>query len=121
MSYKKQIGLLVLWVIAVIFIFKIISDKQMAALLAGIGFLLLPSLFLYFEFKNEKNKIHVAALLLFLFCSAIPIFLLRIFNWGVDFKSLNLLGIPAGALHLSSNFLYILVIISAIYHMRMRK
>ena len=121
LTYRAQSSFLVFWVLIVTLLFKIIPDKQTAGVIAGVGFILLPSFFLFLEFVNEKSKIHIAVLALFLSCSALPIFLLRVFNWTADFKTLSILGVSTNTLHLMSNFIYILIIISAIFHWRQKK
>ena len=98
----------------VLALFKIVSEKQVAALLAGAGFILLPLLILYFEVTGKKNKIHISVILFFLITSAIPIFLLRVLNWDTDFATLSLVGIPARALHGVSNFTYLAMLASSV-------
>lgn len=118
-KYRNQLLAFVLWIFAVIALFKFSSlffiDKQVAALFTGAGFIVLPVLFLISELKNAKNKFYMVVLGLFLICSALPIFFLRIFNWGVEFSSLNLFGIPASFMHQYSNYFYILMLLSAAY------
>ena len=112
-NYRVQAALLGIWILVVLALFRIISEKQTAALIAGAGFILLPLLILYFEFTGKKNKGHIAVILLFLLSSAIPIFLLRVLNWGVDFSTLSLGGIPARTLHGISNVTYLAMLASA--------
>ena len=121
LNYRSQVVFLVAWVLIVMLIFKVIPDKQIASLFAGGGFIVLPTLFLVEEIRKQRNKAHIAILLIFLFFSAIPIFLLRVLNWGVDFSSINLLGISAEFLHRFANVLYMTILVSAIYHWRRKK
>ncbi|MEQ1723015.1 MAG: hypothetical protein ABL930_07540 [Pseudobdellovibrio sp.] len=113
-SYRNQIILLVLWIFVVTAMFKLISDRQIAALIAGSGFILLPVVFLISELKHQKNKIHIFTLVLFLGVSAFPIFALRLLNWGVQFDTLSILGVQASFLHKISSYLYMLVLITAV-------
>lgn len=117
-SYRFQVVSFVAWIVAVIFIFKFVQDKPTAGLIAGIGFLILPGLFLFAEIKGAKRVPHMAALCIFLAGSAIPIFLLRILNWGAEFSTLSLFGFSAEFLHRLSNYFYLVMLGSAIYHWR---
>ncbi len=121
LTYKVQVISLVVWIVAVIFIFKLVADKPTAGLIAGIGFLILPGLFLVAELTGAKRKLHMAALTIFLACSALPIFLLRVFNWGAEFSSLDFYGLSAKFMHRISNYFYIVMLGSAIYHWRRSK
>lgn len=118
LTYKIQTMILAAWIVIVILTFQLVPDKQVASVIAGAGFLLWPILFLMAEFRNRKNPVHVAVLILFLAGAAVPIFLMRVLNWGVEFTLLDFFGIPATFFHRSSNFLYMAVLISTIYHWR---
>ena len=120
-SYKIQVTALVVWIIAVILIFKFVADRQVAGLIAGIGFLILPSLFLAAEMAGAKSKLHIATIVIFLAGSALPIFLMRILNWGAEFSALDFFGLSAEFLHRTSNFLYLAMLGSAIYNWRRSK
>lgn len=117
-SYKNQVIAFVVWILLVLAIFQVIPNKQFAGLLAGTGFLILPMLFLVGELKGEKNALHRTALILFLACTAIPIFLVRITTWGEDFGTTDFFGVPSIVLHRLANFLYLGMLASAIYHWR---
>lgn len=113
-NYRNQTIILGLWIVVIICLFKFINSKEVASVFAGVGFIVWPTLFLIYELTNKKNKIHLAALLIFLCLSALPIFLMRIFNWGTNFSDLSLLGIPMEAFHRASNGLYILMLVSSL-------
>lgn len=115
-SYKTQSFILIVWILVVMALFRFISDRQVAASIAGLGFIVLPTLFLYSEFRSYKRILHIFVLGIFLIAAAMPIFLLRVLNWGSDFSSLDLFGIPATGLHKASNYLYLLMLCSAVYH-----
>jgi hypothetical protein len=114
-SYRNQIIILVLWILVVTALFKFISDRQVAAVIAGLGFILIPFSFLISELKNKMNPFHIFTLIFFLSMSAVPIFGMRVVNWGVEFNSLNLLGIEAQFLHKISSYFYMLIMISTVY------
>lgn len=120
-KYRNQVILLVGWILIVIVLFRLVTDKQMASLFAGAGFIILPILFLLSEFKGRRSKVHIATLAFFLVFSALPIFLLRIFNWGTEFNSIYFLGFSAEFLHRTSNIIYLIVLSSATYHWRAKQ
>ncbi|MGZ3690514.1 MAG: hypothetical protein ACXVAX_03360 [Pseudobdellovibrio sp.] len=116
LSYLKQIVILVAWVFVVIALFTFIKDKQVAGATAGVGFILIPTWFLFSEVKRTHwNLFQVISLLAFLLLSGLPIFLLRITNWGVDFKDLSLFGLSANFLHQSSNVLYLVMVVTTCF------
>ncbi|MBY0555521.1 hypothetical protein K2P97_13400 [bacterium] len=116
-SYLAQISLLVIWVVVVMALFRLIPDRQIAATIAGAGFILLPSAFLFSELSHTKHVWHLFTLGFFLAMSAFPIFGLRVLNWGVEFDTLSILGVPAYFLHKISSYLYFLIILSAVYYL----
>lgn len=100
----------IIWIVVVTLLFKLIPSKQIAGAIAGFGFVLWPTLFFIFELKQSlKDKIYMTVLAIFLLTNALPIFLLRVFNWGTDFSELNLLGIPAIRFHGISNVMYLVM------------
>lgn len=104
----------IIWIVVVTLLFKFIPSKQVASVIAGFGFVLWPALFLIFELRQSaKDKFYMIVLGAFLFANALPIFLLRILNWGTDFSELSLLGIPAPRFHSSSNFMYLVMMLTS--------
>ena len=111
-TYFKQTLFLILWIFVVILLFKFISDRQIAALAAGLGFLLLPAFILGLQIVNNKPRswIVIIGCLQFLIFFAMPIFFLRVFNWGTAFNDLFFLGISASDLHRYSNASYFVLV-----------
>lgn len=108
--YFYQMEIFIIWIVVVTLLFKLIPSKQIAGAIAGFGFVLWPTLFFIFELKQSlKDKIYMTVLAIFLLTNALPIFLLRVFNWGTDFSELNLLGIPAIRFHGISNVMYLVM------------
>jgi hypothetical protein len=95
-------------VVAVIFLFRLIADRKIAALIAGTLFLIGPVLVLYFEMRAKclLRSFSSWGACVFLLFSALPIFGLRILNWNEPFENLTLLGIPAPELHKISNIVF---------------
>jgi hypothetical protein len=123
MDYLSELVVYFLWGICVFAIFSLIESKQVAGSVAGMGFLVLPLFFLFQECKQpyRKSKLHIGMLLSFLILSVLPIILIRVFNYGVDFNSLSLFGLPAQQIHKYSNLIYLLIMASAFYHWRLQK
>lgn len=114
-TYFYQFQVLLVWMFLVILFFKYIPSKEIASVVAGVGFVTWPTLFLIYEWNQRpKNKVYILSLGVFLNLCALPIFLLRIFNWGDEFASLSLLGIPASKLHSISNFLFLAMMVVAL-------
>lgn len=86
---------------AVMVIFRVMEDRQIAATIAGSLFVGLPLILMICEFKKEKlnHKLWFLGTLQFWVLFALPILGLRIFNWGVDFQELSIFGVPGTALH----------------------
>lgn len=115
-KYSRQLLILVLWVVGVGLLFKFSPDKQTAGALAGVVFIAIPILLLISELKRpQKHWYQLVTLGIFLVGSALPIFLLRVLNWGTDFNELSLLGVTGPQLHKLSNGLYIAMIVTTAY------
>ena len=118
-TYRVQFTILALWVPVVIVIFKLIEDRQLAALIAGVGFIFWPLVFIGHEIfqrnKANRSNIHLLGCLQFLLLFAVPLFLLRVLNWGVSFNELSLLGVPATQLHRFSNMSYLVMILAIVF------
>lgn len=115
LNRRVQFMILGLWVPVVLLLFKLIEDRSLAAVLAGVGFIVWPLLFLVLEFKFRSftlySKIHRVGCLQFLILFAIPLFAVRILNWGVPFSELSLAGVRASTIHQYSNGSYLIMII----------
>lgn len=98
-------------IILVMVFFKFISDRQIAATLAGILFVGLPLLMMILEYRRAgfKEGVWFLAVLQFWIVFALPILGLRIFNWGVPFEELSFLGFPGPVLHKWSSKSYMIM------------
>jgi hypothetical protein len=99
-------------VLVVMALFRWIPSRQTASLFAGILFLLSPLLTLGTEWRRQRSLRSVPALtaLFFLLVSALPIFLLRLCNWGTPFEELSLLGWTGRQMHQASNFIFFVML-----------
>lgn len=113
---RLQLVLLVLWIPCIILIFKFIPNRQYAGLVAGAGFLIIPFYNIGSEWiglrVNNMIKMRIISSILFVIISALPIFLLRVFNWNIPFDEIQT-GLPLSGrdLHSLSNYIYILMLL----------
>lgn len=116
-GYREQTVVLLVWIVVVMLLFRLVSDRQIAATLAGVGFVIWPILFLSYEYSRYPNvsKTHIVVVLLFLLLCAFPILFLRVLNWGTPFDQLSFVGVPGPMIHKVSNYIYILMLVSAAY------
>lgn len=115
--FTLPVILLLAWIPSVIIIFATISDRKIAGVIAGIGFLTIPLINIYYErFADAPNSIRLFRVFfsaLFWLVSAMPIFLLRIFNWEKSLEETSLFGLLSGReLHSLSNGLYIIMLVA---------
>lgn len=105
------IGLLVF--LAVIALFRLIEDRQMAGLLAGTLFITVFSSIFAFELRKHApwTRFSFYGTGLFLVTSAFPIFILRLLNWGTSWEDVSFLGIAATELHFISSRVYVVMMI----------
>ncbi len=116
-SYIKKAVLLILWIPVVVFIFRFISDRHVAALITGIGFILLPTAVLFHENWGNSRRARVTKLscVQFLILFAWPIFLLRVFNWETEFNDILFLGVSPAILHQYSSWSYFLMVLAVAF------
>lgn len=99
--------------VAVIFIFKLIDERKIAALIAGTLFIVGPSYVLWNEWRLglALKKVTWWTTLVFLCLSALPIFLLRIIYWDQAFENISALGITGQQMHAMSSYIFILMLL----------
>lgn len=107
----------VLVIIAVMAIFKLITDRQIAATLAGFLFVGLPAALMIAEYRRAgwSQKIWYLGVLQFWLIFALPILGIRLLGWGVPFEQLSFLGVPGPVLHQWSSKSYTLMMIATIW------
>lgn len=97
--------------------FKLIADRQIAGLMAGVGFLAV-GLYAIFRTLRWENKLrhptfHMVRLHTWLF--TLPILLVRIQYWGHDFSQLHFLGIPGPDMHKYSEKVYLVMMAATLF------
>ncbi len=107
-----QVLFLVLWIFIVILLFKIIPDRRVVVLIAGLGFLFIPLGLAWQELKSpQRSWIVLAGIFQFLFLFVIPILYKRLLYWNESFGNFTFFGIPAWDFHHYSAVSYILMIV----------
>lgn len=98
-------------IFSVIAIFKLIPDRQIAATAAGFLFVSLPIVMMAWEYRRAhlEHFYWFVAVLQFWTLFALPIFGLRILNWGIPFEHLSFLGISGPVLHQWSSKSYMVM------------
>ena len=98
-------------IVAVMVIFRVIPDRQIAATVAGFLFVTMPVGLMFWEYKQSEvqETIWFVTMLQFWTIFALPILGLRLFNWGVPFENLSFLGLPGPALHYWSSKSYMVM------------
>ncbi len=114
--------LLAFVVVEVFLLFSLISDRQLAATLAGITFVVVPLALMIVEYRRAQLSewVWFLSILQFWIFFALPILALRIANWGVPFGELSILGIPGTSLHEWSSKSYMLIVIVTIIRRHMK-
>ncbi|WP_413292939.1 hypothetical protein ACLSU7_16190 [Bdellovibrio sp. HCB185ZH] len=122
--FLEYIVIQVLVIVAVIAIFAVIPDKQIAATVAGVLFVAMPLGLMAWEYQRAgfMEKTWFAGVLQFWVIFAVPILGIRLMNWGVPFDQLAFWGIPGPLLHSWSSKSYIvMVVITAIRWFKLNK
>lgn len=105
--YFLYLALSFLTVPIVIFIFKSIHPKNLAAIFAGGTFLSLSLFVILSEFKNNKKKIIFSlsfwGAFAFMLVFSLPMLFTRIMNYDMAFENLEILSMPAPIFHKASN------------------
>ncbi len=110
----------VLLIVVVMLLFRGLSDRKIAATIAGFLFLAVPAFFLVWDLKSARQGEPLQlmwrfSVLQFLILFAIPIFWARVFHWNVEFSEINVLGVPAALLHRLSNGSYLLMTLGTLF------
>ena len=112
LTYLKQTLILLLWIVVVVFLFRFVESKKIAAVIAGLGFLMLPLGIISLEIQKAESKSWMILIggFQFLLFFAAPIFFLRLAYWELPFEEIYFYGLPATELHRYSNASYLLLV-----------
>jgi hypothetical protein len=114
--YLGYLAVQIVVIIAVSLIFRVISDRQIAATLAGCLFVVVPPVLMLFQFRRSKFSeiLWFFGVLQFWLLFALPILGLRLLNWGEPFAQLSLLGISGPILHAWSSKSYMVMMVMTV-------
>jgi hypothetical protein len=103
----------VLVIAAVMLIFAVIPNKQIAATVAGVLFVVMPIALMAWEHQRAgfEEMTWFAGMLQFWVIFALPILGIRLLNWGVPFDQLFFWGLPGPLLHSWSSKSYIVMMV----------
>ncbi len=111
--YRQYLSIEALVILLVLGSFRLIPDRQIAAVVASSLFLFSTLGILWWESKFEgyRKRVTFFMLIIFLVFSIIPVMGLRFLNWGIPFEELSLFGVTGPQIHKLSNYLFIGVMI----------
>lgn len=120
MRRKTFLQYFVVQVIVIFFvmaIFKWIENRQIAATLAGLLFVIVPLVLMIKEYRREgtEEKNWFIGVLQFWVLFALPILGIRLLNWGVPFDQLSFIGIPGTVLHSWSSKSYTVMMLVTLW------
>lgn len=103
-----------LTVLAVLSLFRLIPERALAGLVAGILFVCISSgIWLYeLRFGRAYRSLSFWGCLLFLVISALPILFIRLAHWGIPWNSLVVLGWTGPQWHQFSNLIFGVMLMS---------
>ncbi|MFS4460984.1 hypothetical protein [Bdellovibrio sp. HCB2-146] len=107
----------VIVIFVVMALFKWVENRQIAATLAGLLFVILPTVQMIKEYQRAEleEQWWFVAVLQFWTLFALPILWIRLTNWGVPFDQLSLIGIPGPVIHSWSSKSYTAMMILTIW------
>ncbi len=107
----------VLLMIAVTIIFRVITDRQVAGLVAGTLFVLLGAALLVTGLRRAEFRRTPTFVmgLLHLFFTSVPMIAMRAWHFGEEFSELRVWGLPGPVFHHVSELVYLLLMIATAY------
>ncbi len=120
MTFKKWLSVLILQIFGILWAIWVFSSpipKHIAGLTAGGVFLLVGLVPVLLLLRNPHRGRWVIfwSAIIFLICSALPIFGLRLIYWGQEFNTIVVGSLHASKLHGWSQSFYLAMIISHLW------
>lgn len=109
-----EVGILFITIPIVIFLFKFIEERKVAATLAGFLFLVVGLTLVSLEWRRQRGAQSTLfwTAWFFLFASVFPILGLRLANWDRPFDETVLFGVTGPSFHRYSNAIYIMMVVA---------
>lgn len=112
-SLKNEPVLMIVVIFLVPVLFRLIVDLRVAAVFAGILFLLISILSLRQAYLGKDPWLGGVSVI-FLLVFVLPILGLRLLNWEENFRGLSFLGLPSDWLHENSKWVYTAVLMLSV-------
>lgn len=110
--YRNYLSIQVFVFVGVMTSFQVIADRAIAALVASALFFLGSFTILWIEQKHpgffKRPSFLMTAAFLFFF--VIPIFLMRVLNWGQEFATIEYFGVTGKMLHETSSKFFVVML-----------
>jgi hypothetical protein len=114
-EWFKILLLEILVIFAVTGLFQTL-DRQIAGLIGGVFFILLGA-FLYLRLFRSGNFVRTITfwwLQIYFFLTVLPVFVIRVMNWGRPFNELTILGVSATTYHHLAEGVYLGLMLATI-------
>ena len=100
-------------ILLVLLCFKIMPDKRMASVITSMLFILSSAGILFWEIRYPQfiKRPTFWGNVIFLLCSALPIFLIRLAFWEMPFEEIQVLGVTGAQMHQASSYVFFLMLI----------
>jgi hypothetical protein len=102
--------------ISVVFVFRLIESRQAAGLVAGSLFIAVGISVLIAGLTDGEFRKSMTFVLgcVHLFVAALPMVIFRLLNWGEEFASIQVWGLPGPVFHGISQVIYVGMIVSTV-------
>ncbi len=109
--FRNYLSLEVLVIVLVTLSFRVIPDKKTASMVTSFLFIGSSLGILYWESRHAdyRKRASFWGVLVFLVFSAIPVFLLRVMNWDMNFDEIQVAGISGAQMHTAANYVFMLM------------
>lgn len=111
--YRNYLSIEAMVIILVIACFHFIPDKKWASVITSFLFIGSTGGILFCEWRSPGHcrRPSFWGALLFLFVSAIPIFVIRLIIWELPFDQIELLGVRGPQMHQFSNYVFMIMMV----------
>lgn len=111
--FRNYLSLEAFVILLVILSFRVIPDRKVASLFTSFLFIGSTLGLMYWEtrYPDYRKRASFWGLLVFLVFSAVPVFLMRVLNWDMEFDAITVAGISGAEMHKASNYVFIIMML----------
>ncbi len=111
--FRNYLSIEAFVIVLVLLSFRMMDDKKIASVFASLLFIGSTLGILYWEtkFADYRKRPSFWGPIVFLVFSALPVFLMRVLNWNMDFNDVQVLGITGGQMHKASSYVFGLMLV----------